>query len=64
MIDIIITLGAVTYTLLAVTLVFLILFKIKRKRIFYKLHQGFGIVTAVLATTHGAIAGLYFAGLI
>ncbi len=64
MINIIIILGAVTYTLLVVAIVFLILFKIKRKSIFYKLHQGFGITTAVLATTHGVFAGLYFTGVI
>lgn len=60
MINVIVILGAVTYSLLAVTLTFIILFKIKRKRKFYKLHQGFGITTAVLATTHAIFAGLYF----
>lgn len=64
MIKIIVILGAVTYSLLLTTLIFLILFKIKRKGIFYKLHQGFGIPTVVLATSHAIFAGLYFFGAI
>ncbi len=64
MINLIITLGAVTYTLLVVTIIFLILFRVKKKRTFYKLHRGFGIPSLVLATVHALIAGIYFSGLI
>ena len=67
MINIIIALGLTTYTLMVVTVIFIILAKmkrIKRKKVFYKLHQSFAITTVVLATIHGTIAALYFYGLI
>jgi len=67
LINIIIALGLTTYTLMVVTVIFIILAKmkrIKRKKVFYKLHQSFAITTVVLATIHGTIAALYFYGLI
>ena len=67
MINIIIALGLTTYTLMVVTVIFIILAKmkrIKRKKVFYKLHQNFAITTVVLATVHGTAAALYFYGLI
>jgi hypothetical protein len=38
--------------------------RVKRKRIFFKLHQIFAITTAALATVHGTLAALYFYGII
>ena len=64
MVNLIIILGVITYVLLAITVIFVILFRIKRKKVFYKLHQSFAITTVVLATIHGTIAALYFYGLI
>ncbi len=67
MINLIIALGLTTYTLLMVTVIFIIIAKmkrIKRKKVFFKLHQNFAITTAVLATVHGTIAALYFYGII
>ncbi len=64
MINIIIAFGLVTYSLLLATLIFMIIFKIKKKGMFYKLHRGFGITTGVLATIHAILAGSFFYGLI
>jgi len=52
---------------MVVTIIFIILARmkrIKRKKVFYKLHQSFAITTVVLATVHGTIAALYFYGII
>ena len=64
MVNLIIILGAITYALLAITVIFVILFRVKRKKVFYKLHQNFAITTIILATTHETIAALYFYNLI
>jgi hypothetical protein len=62
--NIIIILGITTYSLFALTILFLILLRVKTKRVFYKLHRTFAIVAISFATVHGTIAALYFFGLI
>ena len=57
-------LGIITYSLFALTFIFLILLRTLKKRIFYKLHRAIAIVAISLATAHGIIAVLYFRGLI
>ncbi len=64
MINLIIILGAVTFALLMATLVMQILFRSRRKKTFYKLHQNFAIATIILAAVHGTAALLYFFNLI
>ena len=67
MINLIIALGLTTYALMAATIIFILvgrMKRVKRKRIFFKLHQIFSIAAAVLATVHGTLAALYFYGII
>jgi hypothetical protein len=67
MFNLIISLGVTTYVLLITTIIFITvgrMKRVKRKRIFFKLHQIFAITTAVLATVHGTLAALYFYGVI
>lgn len=61
---VIVILGIITYSLFALTILFLILLRVKTKRIFYKLHRAFAIIAISLATIHGTIAALYFLGFI
>jgi hypothetical protein len=60
----IIILGITTYSLFALTFLFLILLRILRKRVFYKLHRAIAIAAICLATAHGIMAALYFRGLL
>ncbi len=64
MINIIIIFGIITYSLFALTILFIILLRVKKKRIFYRLHRTFAIVAISFATIHGSIAALYFFGFI
>jgi DMSO/TMAO reductase YedYZ heme-binding membrane subunit len=57
-------LGIITYSLFTLTLIFLILLRMRKKPIFYKLHRTFAIIAISLATAHGIIAALYFRGII
>jgi hypothetical protein len=57
-------LGITTYSLFALTFIFLILLRTLKKRIFYKLHRAIAIAAISLATAHGTMAALYFRGLI
>jgi DMSO/TMAO reductase YedYZ heme-binding membrane subunit len=62
--NIVVILGIVTYSLFALTILFLILFRVKKKKIFYRLHRTFGIIAISFATVHGTMAALYFLGYI
>lgn len=62
--NVIIILGIITYSLFALTILFLILPRVKTKRIFYKLHRTLAIIAVSMATIHGTIAALYFLGVI
>ena len=62
--NIIIILGVTTYTFFALTILFLILLRVKVKRIFYRLHRTFAIIAISFATVHGIIAALRFLGYI
>ena len=67
MFNLIISLGIITYVLLITTIVFITvgrMKRVKRKKIFFKLHQIFSIAAAALATVHGTLAALYFYGII
>jgi DMSO/TMAO reductase YedYZ heme-binding membrane subunit len=64
MVTAIMILGIITYSLFALTFIFLILLRTLKKRIFYKLHRAIAIVAICLATAHGIIAAFYFRGLI
>ena len=61
---IVLILGITTYSLFALTLIFLMMLRLLKKRIFYKLHRAIAIVAICLATAHGTIALLYFRGII
>lgn len=64
MFTIIVWLGIVTYVLLAATIIALILFRVKKKVIFYRIHRSTGIITVVIGTVHVIIAILFFLGFI
>ena len=64
MVNIIVIFGIITYSLFALTLLFLILLRVKKKAAYYKLHRLFAIIAISLATVHGTIAALYFWGII
>jgi hypothetical protein len=61
---VIVILGITTYSLFALTILFLILLRVKTKRVFYRLHKTFAIIAISFATVHGTIAALYFMGFI
>jgi hypothetical protein len=61
---IIVILGIITYSLIVLTILFLILLRVKKKAVYYKLHRTFAIIGISLATIHGAVAALYFWGII
>ena len=61
---VIVILGITTYSLFALTILFLILLRVKTKRVFYRLHRNFAIIAISFATIHGGIAALYFLGFI
>ena len=60
----IVILGITTYSLFALTILFLILLRVKKKKVFYRLHRTFAIIAISFATIHGSIAALYFLGFI
>ena len=62
--NIIVILGIITYSLFALTILFVILLRVRKKRVFYKLHRTLAIIGISFATVHGAIAALYFLGII
>lgn len=61
---VIVILGITTYSLFALSILFLILLRVKTKRVFYRLHKTFAIIAISFATIHGIIAALYFMGFI
>ena len=61
---VVVILGIITYSLFALTILFLILLRVKTRRVFYRLHRNFAIIAISLATIHGSIAALYFLGFI
>ena len=61
---VIVILGITTYSLFALTILFVILLRVKTKRVFYRLHKTFAIIAISFATVHGTIAALYFMGFI
>ena len=61
---VVIILGITTYSLFALTILFLILLRVKKKKVFYRLHRTFAIIAISFATTHGIMAALYFLGFI
>lgn len=62
--NIVVIFGIITYSLFALTILFLILLRVKKKAVYYKLHRVFAIIGISLATIHGTIAALYFRGII
>ncbi len=60
--NLILGLGITSYSMLVLTLIGLLLFRLKKKRIFYKMHRALGIVTLILASTHGFLALYYYLG--
>jgi DMSO/TMAO reductase YedYZ heme-binding membrane subunit len=62
--NLIITLGAATLLLFSMTLIFQMIFRNKRRKVYYRLHRFFGIAAFLLAVVHGTIAVLYFNGVI
>jgi hypothetical protein len=62
--NIIVIFGIITYSLFALTILFLIFLRLKKKVIYYKLHRLLAIIGISLATVHGTIAALYFWGII
>lgn len=61
---IIVILGIITYSLFALTILFVILLRVRRKKIFYRLHRAFALAAIASATIHGTIAALSYWGLI
>ena len=64
LLNLIIILGAAALVLFVMTLIFQMIFRRKRKKIFYKLHRYFAMAAVVLAVIHAIVAVLYFYGLI
>jgi DMSO/TMAO reductase YedYZ heme-binding membrane subunit len=64
MLDLISVLGAVTLLLLIMTVIFQMMFRIKKRKVYYGLHRLFGVITFILAVVHGIIAVLYYYGII
>ena len=62
--NIIIISGIITYSLFALTILFLILLRVKKKAVYYKSHRIFAVIGISLATIHGAVAALYYWGII
>ena len=62
--NMIVILGITTYSLFALTILFVVLLRVKTKGIFYKFHRTFAIIAISFATIHGTIAALYFLGFI
>jgi uncharacterized membrane protein len=64
MLDLILILGAVTFLLLIVAVIFQMVFRSKKRKVYYRLHRFFGVMTFLLAAVHGTVAVLYFYGII
>jgi len=62
--NVIISLGIVAYSIMALTIIFLVVLRIKKIKAFYRLHRAFGIAGISMATVHGLMAALYFWGII
>jgi len=60
LLDLIIILGAVTLVLFSMTLIFQMVFRSKKKKVYYSLHRFFGVMTFLLAAVHGTVAVFYF----
>jgi len=64
LLDLIIILGAVTLVLFIMTLIVQMIFRNKRRKVYYRLHRFFGVFAFLLAVIHGTVAVLYLYGLI
>ena len=50
--------------LFVMTLIFQMIFRSKKRKVYYRLHRFFGIAAFVLALAHGTAAVLYFYGIV